>query len=111
MRWEMPLKSDKGKWRTKGLRSIARTAPYFHNGQFAALLDVVKFYNDGGGDIPSPDGLMRGYLGTKDAEMKKLSLTDSEMNDIVEFLGTLTGDEVPAELRMNTAANLAAAAK
>ncbi len=97
------LESDKGKWRTKSLRSIAKTAPYFHNGQFATLLDVVKFYNDGGGQDVS-DGTTRGYLGTKDDTMKKLNLTDPEMGDIVEFLGTLTGDEVPAELRMDTSA-------
>jgi cytochrome c peroxidase len=99
-----PAESLKGKWRTKGLRSIKETGPYFHNGQFATLLDVVKFYNDGGGQTPSPDGLMPGFLGTKDEQMKKLNLTDAEMNDIVEFLGTLTGEEVPAALKMDTSA-------
>ena len=47
---------------------------------------------------------MPGYMGKKDEAMKKLDLTDAEMNDIVEFLGTLTGEEVPAELRMDTSA-------
>ena len=54
--------------------------------------------------VHDPDGLMPGYLGTKDEAMKKLDLTDAEMNDIVEFLGTLTGEEVPTALRMDTSA-------
>jgi cytochrome c peroxidase len=94
---------DLGKWRTKGLRLIKETAPYFHNGQFATLLDVVKFYNDGGGQTMS-DGGTPGYVGTKDDKMKKLNLSDGEMSDIVEFLNTLTGDPVPHELLMDTSA-------
>jgi cytochrome c peroxidase len=115
---KMPPDTDIGKWRTKGLRSIDKTAPYFHNGQFATLLDLVKFYNDGGGQTASPDGTpdkikaaagggyamptAPGFLGTKDDAMKKLNLSDAEMNDIVEFLKSLTGDPVPAALTMDT---------
>lgn len=85
----------KGKWRTKGLRNVAMTGPYMHTGQFEKLEDVVKFYNDGGDEA--------GFLGVKDEEIKKLNLTDAEMADLVEFLKTLTGVPIPAELMQNTA--------
>lgn len=79
-----------GMWRTKGLREIAETAPYTHAGQFATLKEVLVFYNKGGDDS--------GFVGAKDPQMKPLNLSDAEMDDIVAFLGTLTGDPVPASL-------------
>lgn len=83
-----------GKWRTKGLRSVAMTGPYMHTGQFDNLTDVVKFYNDGGDPAD--------FVGVKDKAIKELNLTDQEIADIVAFLESLTGDPVPAELRADT---------
>ena len=37
-----------GLWRTKGLRHVAETAPYFRDGQAATLDDVINFYDRGG---------------------------------------------------------------
>lgn len=54
-----------------------------HNGSEKTLLDVVRFYNRGGERNP--------YL---DERMKPLNLTDQEMNDLVEFLRSLTSDDV-----------------
>ncbi len=85
-----------GLWRTKGLREIGETAPYTHAGQFATLKDVVVFYNKGGDDS--------GFVGVKDKQMKPLNLTDAEMEDLVAFMKTLTGDPVPAELAKDTSA-------
>ena len=39
----------KGAFKTPGLRNVARTAPYFHRGQFESLEQVVRFYSDGAG--------------------------------------------------------------
>jgi cytochrome c peroxidase len=86
---------DRGKWRTKELREIAETAPYEHTGQFANLIDVVHFVNQGGG---------ASTIGTKDPLMKPLNLTEPEMNDIVEFLKTLTGTGVSQALSTDTSA-------
>ncbi|MCC6217229.1 MAG: hypothetical protein IT376_20390 [Polyangiaceae bacterium] len=36
-------------FRVPGLRNLGETAPYFHNGGFATLEEVVDFYADGGG--------------------------------------------------------------
>jgi cytochrome c peroxidase len=45
------LTIPQGLWRTKGLRQVAETAPYFRDGQAATLDDVIDFY-DRGGDPP-----------------------------------------------------------
>lgn len=89
--------SMRGQFRTKSLRHIAETGPYFHNGSANSLAEVVQFYNAGGGAEGS-------YPGVKDELLVPLNLTDEEIEDLVEFLGTLTGEPVPANLTMDTSA-------
>jgi cytochrome c peroxidase len=72
---------DVGAFRTPGLRNVAVTAPYFHNGSVKTLVDVVKFYNAGGRHNLNSDG-----------ELRALGLIDNEQRDLVVFLETLTGD-------------------
>jgi len=81
--------ADRGAFRTKNLRGVADTAPYFHNGAMATLRDVVEFYSKGGGES--------GFQGTKDAKLKPLNLTAQEKEDLVAFLESLSGKPVPAE--------------
>jgi cytochrome c peroxidase len=88
--------SVKGAFRTKSLRSVAMTAPYMHTGELATLKDVVRFYNQGGATAD--------YAGTRDALIQPLNLTESEMDDLVAFLESLTGDPVPDELFVDTSA-------
>jgi cytochrome c peroxidase len=83
-----------GMWRTKALRQAAKTAPYMHTGQIATLREVVEFYNKGGDD--------GGFVGTKSELVVPLNLTEQEIDDLVAFLETLTGDPVPPELRADT---------
>jgi cytochrome c peroxidase len=83
-----------GLWRTKGLRHVAETAPYFRDGQAATLEDVVDFYDRGG----DPDGTFLG--GPK--EIRPLHLTKDEKRALVEFLKTLTGEPVPASQLVDT---------
>ena len=78
-----------GAFRTKGLRNVAMTGPYMHTGHLETLRDVVIFYNEGGGDGE--------FAGSKDPLMVPLNLTDQEIDDIVAFLESLTGEAVPAE--------------
>lgn len=40
---------EEGSFKVPGLRQVGRTAPYFHNGAFATLEQVVDFYDKGGG--------------------------------------------------------------
>jgi cytochrome c peroxidase len=76
-------RKDIGAFKTPTLRDIELTAPYMHEGSQKTLLDVVRFYNRGGEANP--------YL---DARIRPLHLTEDEMNCLVEFMRSLTSDEV-----------------
>jgi cytochrome c peroxidase len=78
-----------GMWRTKGLRQIEGTAPYFRDGQAATLDDVIEFYDRGG----DPAGTFLG--GPK--EIRPLHLSHEEKDRLKKFLESLTGDPVPAQ--------------
>ena len=78
-----------GLWRTKTLRQIAETAPYFRDGQAATLDDVINFYDRGG----DPAGTFLG--GPK--EIQPLHLSLPEKGWLKEFLKTLTGEPVPPQ--------------
>jgi cytochrome c peroxidase len=76
-----------GKFRVPTLRNVQYTGPYFHNGYFKTLKEVVHFKNTRNADenlVPEiPQNVMRQRIGS-------LLLTDDEENDIVAFLLTLT---------------------
>ena len=74
--------ADRGKFKTPGLRNVANTYPYMHDGKTPTLEAVVEFYNTGGISNPTLDPLM-----------KPLGLTDTEKKDLVEFLKALSGPE------------------
>jgi len=78
--------SDKGKFRTPGLRDICFTGPYMHNGFLETLDDVVRFYDAGGGPHRN-----------KDARIRPLGLEESERADLVAFLEALCGDRIVDE--------------
>jgi len=82
--------STRGKFRTPSLRNVALTPPYMHDGSLATLRDVVSFYNRGGES--------GGFLGDKDPRMVPLGLTEGEIDEVVAFLETLTGDPISDEL-------------
>ncbi len=84
-----------GQFRTASLRNIADSAPYMHAGQFKTLEEVVDYY-DRGGTTPA--------TGTKDALMKALGLTAEEKADLVAFLKSLSGDDIPGVLLQDTSA-------
>jgi cytochrome c peroxidase len=91
------LEEMRGQFRTKSLRHVTETGPYFHNGSADSLVDVVRFYNGGGGDEGS-------FPGEKDARIVPLNLSEGEITDLAEFLGSLTGEPVAEHLTRNTAA-------
>lgn len=80
-------REDIGTFKTPFLRDVALTGPYMHDGSLETLWDVVEFFNQGGEKNP--------FL---DSEMKPLGLNDSEVEDLVNFLGALTSDRF-AEVR------------
>ena len=78
--------ADQFAFKTPGLRNVALTAPYMHDGSLETLEAVVRFYRAGGGELPGRDPLLR-----------PLTLDAEEIADLVAFLESLTGDNV-AEL-------------
>ncbi len=72
--------SDIGKFMTPGLRELAVTAPYMHNGVFKTLKQVVRFYNRGGGRDRN-----------KDPALRPLDLSTEEQTDLIAFLNALSG--------------------
>ncbi len=71
-------------FKTVTVRNIALTKPYFHNGAFNSLEEVLDFYNEGGGE-----GL---GLKVKNQTLApdKLNLTPTEIKQIIAFLNSLT---------------------
>ena len=83
-RYEVTLDpADSWAYRTPGLRNVALTSPYMHNGSIATLEEVVEFYDRGGIDNPQKDPLL-----------KPLGLSPEEKKALAAFLGSLTGDNV-----------------
>lgn len=142
-----PIVSDErdavdGAFKTSTIRNVELTGPYFHNGGFSTLEQVVQFYNRGGdrkdlfqkdtvcggalttidaygntvvaGDLTTgriddsgfgivPSNMAPDMAGTKNllvttcntvSPQGNLGLTDSDINDIVAFMKSLTDERV-----------------
>jgi cytochrome c peroxidase len=74
---------DRWKYRTPTLRNIALTAPYMHDGSLSTLEQVIGFYTHGGVENELLDPLIQ-----------PLNLSSTETNQLLEFLNSLTGDNV-----------------
>lgn len=71
-------------FKTMTVRNIALTKPYFHNGAFNTLEEVIEFYNEGGGEglgLPMKNQTL---------PADKLNLTEIEKKQLISFLNTLT---------------------
>ena len=71
-----------GEFRVPGLRNVAGTAPYMHNGHLATLQDVVRHYSALNEDRLHADG---------EKILKPLGLSEAEAADLVAFLESLGG--------------------
>ena len=74
-------RSDIGAFRTSLILNIGITPPYMHDGSIKTLWDVMDHYNKGG----EPNLFL-------DGGMEPLALTEAEIDQLVEFLFTLTDD-------------------
>ena len=70
-----------GEWRVPGLRNVAQTAPYMHNGSLATLRDVVRHYSELNEERLHADG---------ERVLKSLRLSPAEVDDLLAFLETLS---------------------
>jgi cytochrome c peroxidase len=80
---KVPVAAMKGAHKTPSLRDVAYTAPYMHNGAYRTLREVVEMYARGG-DVAA----------NLDPNIKKLELTPAQVDDVVAFLESLTGEPV-----------------
>lgn len=85
--------ADVGLFKTPSLREVANTGPWMHHGNFPSLKDVVFFYDKG-----NPAPIQAKYKGTpRDSLLpvtspllKKLNLTDVEVDALIAFMQSIT---------------------
>lgn len=77
--------ADLGKFKVPGLRNVALTAPYMHNGMFRTLEEVIEFYD-------MPDKFVNDAIARDTLLALPLGLTDQEKSDLKSFLEALTDD-------------------
>lgn len=80
--------TDLGEFKVPGLRNVALTAPYMHNGMFETLEEVINFYSDPYDFIENPvnlDSLM----------IEPLNFSEQQKEDLVNFLHSLSDEEIP----------------
>ncbi|MEZ4911693.1 MAG: cytochrome c peroxidase [Saprospiraceae bacterium] len=75
--------ADIGKFKVPGLRNVAITGPYMHDGSFKTLEDVIDFYNN-------PKSFVSNPINIDTLLQNSLSLTFQEKSDLVSFLKSLT---------------------
>ncbi|MFZ1678122.1 MAG: cytochrome c peroxidase [Saprospiraceae bacterium] len=78
-----------------GLRNIALTAPYMHDGRFATLEDVIDFYSTGIQDHANLNPLLK----DTDGHPKKFNFSAAEKDALVQFLNTLTDNTMTNEVK------------
>src|SRR5213080_2307881 len=69
--------NNMGEFRTPSLRNVGLRGPYFHDGHFATLEQVVAFYNRGG-DFDAPN--------INHNLIRPLGLSPQQQSDLVAFL-------------------------
>ncbi len=78
------VSEDIGNFRAPSLRNIAVTAPYMHDGSLATLEQVIDHYAAGGKfDPPNKSHILR-----------RLNLSVTDKGDLIEFLKSLTDEEM-----------------
>lgn len=85
---------DMGRFKAPSLRNIALTAPYMHDGSVATLREAIAHYQAGGRTIVEGE-----YAGVGSANpyksgfIKGFEITESEIDDLVAFLESLTDEK------------------
>lgn len=76
---------DIGKFKVPGLRNVAMTAPYMHDGSMKTLREVIDYYDQ-------PQDLIPDALSRDSLLSSPLNLTEQEKQDLEAFLHSLTDD-------------------
>ncbi len=75
--------TDLGKFKTPGLRNVALTAPYMHDGRFATLEEVMEFYSD-------PYQFVEKPINIDTLVLEPFNFTEQQQKDLVNFMLALT---------------------
>ncbi|MBK6362805.1 MAG: cytochrome-c peroxidase [Saprospiraceae bacterium] len=75
--------ADIGKFKVPGLRNVAVTGPYMHDGSFKTLREVIDYYDD-------PYKVVKNPINIDTLLLKPLNLTEEEKVDLESFLNALT---------------------
>jgi len=81
-------RATEGAFKTPGLRNVALTGPYFHNGGMATLTEAMEFYARQG-DFPGTPNIF--------PLMRRIQLNEDDRTALVAFLEALTDDRVRFE--------------
>ena len=84
---------DIGRFKIPNLRNIALTGPYMHDGRFQTLEEVIDFYSTG---IQNHKNLHRNLRNDVLAP-RRFKFSESDKEDIVAFLNTLTDESLLTE--------------
>jgi cytochrome c peroxidase len=92
--------SDRGIWRIPSLRNVALTGPYLHNGSVDDLEEVVRIMAAAqlgasvGGDARRGRSVFWSPADHSISKVDRPVLSDADVRDIVEFLKSLTGEQL-----------------
>ncbi len=75
-----------GHFKVPGLRNVALTAPYMHNGMFKTLREVINYYNH-------PDQFVKNGFNRDPSLNTPLNLSEGDITDLEAFLHALTDDQ------------------
>ncbi|KXK39147.1 MAG: cytochrome-c peroxidase [Saprospiraceae bacterium] len=75
--------ADLGKFKVPGLRNVAITAPYMHDGSFKTLRDVIDYYSN-------PYEFVANPINIDTLLARPLNLSEQEKQDLEAFLLSLT---------------------
>lgn len=78
-------KKDLGAFKVPGLRNIAQTAPYMHNGIHKTLREVIDYYD-------TPDKFVNNSINRDSLLNKPLGLTETDKKDLENFLLSLSDE-------------------
>jgi cytochrome c peroxidase len=78
-------------YKTPTLRNVATNPPYMHEGVFASLEEVVRFYS-------TLEGALGKHLEDTDQTLVAVHLNEEEIQDLVRFLESLTDVDIDPAL-------------
>lgn len=89
------LPEHDGVFKVPGLKNIALTAPYMHDGRFATLEEVIDFYSNG----IQPHANLDELLKDADGQALKMNFSEEDKAALMAFMNTLTDESAKTEVK------------